>query len=617
MMLIVGWWTCSITLSAYNKYLFGPSLERHVHLLQGGTPSSASSSNNNNPSDDDGSVNDGGNEGFVFYPLFTTSIHMLLHSLISLLVLGYIHSLNSPLNHTTTTTTTLKPYSSTLKSIYESLKYPLHRLTQIPSKTWCKLILPIALFALADLSLSTLSLASPSVSLAMYTMFKSTTPLFVLLVAFALRLERVSARLIMCVLGMCAGVGMMAYRPHSQTQTQISQISQSETQTNLDGGAGGDDGGGSGYVWGVIMLVSASLMSALKWAFTQLLLSSSHHHTHSHHNHSSSNNNNNSNSSRRVNYGSMNNEGDLEMTSLKSEETVIFDRGVGSTSNIQDSQRDLNGEFEVPPITPASAKLISHDTPVSAEPPQPQTSQNNQNTQNNNQDNGQEEEGDLSMGLANSEDGDGDERMTLSSSISLSSQGRSSDSELDLDDGAFLTKPENQPMNRSTKLGPLSMLITSMKTHFETTLTLSPLIFVLILSLSLIVEHPYSPLHPVPLTHHHVSITSPLIGSLMISLGAFLALVMVLCEFALVDMQDGGVVFLSVMGMGKEVVTLGVAVVVFGDRVGAWQWRGVFVTLLGIGYFNYLRYLRMKGQSELRDGGEGDHGEDEEVVQEA
>lgn len=68
---------------------------------------------------------------------------------------------------------------------------------------------------------------------------------------------------------------------------------------------------------------------------------------------------------------------------------------------------------------------------------------------------------------------------------------------------------------------------------------------------------------------------------------------MMTAEFFLVKATS--VISLSVIGMAKEVITILLAMVIFGDRLGAVNSTGLIVTLAGIAAYNAYRIKRNLG----------------------
>ena len=82
-------------------------------------------------------------------------------------------------------------------------------------------------------------------------MVKSTTPLFVLLTAFFLRLEPMRCQLVAVVVVMCSGVAVMVAGPSDDTTSVVRD---------------------SWFYMGLLLVLIASAMSGFRWGLTQLLL---------------------------------------------------------------------------------------------------------------------------------------------------------------------------------------------------------------------------------------------------------------------------------------------------------------------------------------------------------
>ncbi|KAI8049946.1 triose-phosphate transporter family-domain-containing protein [Syncephalis plumigaleata] len=80
------------------------------------------------------------------------------------------------------------------------------------------------------------------------------------------------------------------------------------------------------------------------------------------------------------------------------------------------------------------------------------------------------------------------------------------------------------------------------------------------------------------------------------SLGGFIAFFMVVSEFVVI--RSIGVVTLSVCGILKEVLTIVVSTLVFGDRLTALNLFGLFVTMVGIGTYNWLKIRQQAAEDE-------------------
>lgn len=117
----------------------------------------------------------------------------------------------------------------------------------IPLMAYICQIVPCALALAGDIGLSNVSLEF--ISLSLYTMLKTLSLIFVLLFGLLFRLEKFSWHLVVIVLIMCGSVMMMTMRP--------------SLTDSLD-----DDH----QPVGIALILAASVLSGLRWSFTQLLL---------------------------------------------------------------------------------------------------------------------------------------------------------------------------------------------------------------------------------------------------------------------------------------------------------------------------------------------------------
>ncbi|KWU42982.1 TPT-domain-containing protein, partial [Rhodotorula sp. JG-1b] len=169
---ILAWYCFSMLISLYNKWMFS---EEYYNFP---------------------------------YPLFVTSIHMLVQWTMAAITLGFM---------------------------------PRLRPTSRPrSRDYATKVGPCGVATGLDIGLSNLSLRS--ITLSFYTMCKSSSLAFVLLFAFLFRLERPSWRLAGIILIITAGVILMV-----STETQFDFV-------------------------GMIQVLSASALGGLRWSLTQMLL---------------------------------------------------------------------------------------------------------------------------------------------------------------------------------------------------------------------------------------------------------------------------------------------------------------------------------------------------------
>ncbi|KAJ3787286.1 triose-phosphate transporter family-domain-containing protein [Lentinula aff. detonsa] len=175
MMFIGSWFFFAILLSMYNKWMFSDS---HFNFP---------------------------------YPLFVTSLHMVVQFLLAGLVLN------------------IWPHK------FKPERYP-------TMEEYGKKAFPTGATTSLDIGFSNLSLKT--VTLSFYTMVKSSSLIFVLLFAFLFHLERFSWRLVGVILLICSGVLLMV-----------------ATETHF-------------VLGGFILIISASALGGLRWALTQTLFQS-------------------------------------------------------------------------------------------------------------------------------------------------------------------------------------------------------------------------------------------------------------------------------------------------------------------------------------------------------
>ncbi|QIW98492.1 hypothetical protein AMS68_004010 [Peltaster fructicola] len=130
---------------------------------------------------------------------------------------------------------------------------------------------------------------------------------------------------------------------------------------------------------------------------------------------------------------------------------------------------------------------------------------------------------------------------------------------------------------------------------FSSIFFLTPVMFVCLLVLALPIEG------PVELVAGFRALAEQkgyLQGIAIMMAPGILAFMMVASEFAL--LQRTSVVTLSVCGIFKEVLTISTAARTFGDELSAINISGLFVTILAIAAYNYLKYLKMKEDFEKK-----------------
>ena len=128
---------------------------------------------------------------------------------------------------------------------------------------------------------------------------------------------------------------------------------------------------------------------------------------------------------------------------------------------------------------------------------------------------------------------------------------------------------------------------------FSSIFFLTPIMFLALFCLALPIEGPHNLVRGI----HELSATSGALLSICILLfPGFLAFLMVAAEFAL--LKRTSVVTLSVCGIFKEVLTISAAGIVFGDELSPINVSGLVVTIASIAGYNYLKYTKMKHETE-------------------
>ncbi|KHC46074.1 solute carrier family 35, member C2 [Candida albicans P60002] len=202
---ILGWYFFSLSISIYNKWMFGSGLD------------------------------------FKF-PIIITSFHQLCLCILSCVVL-YLKPNLRPL-HTTnvsTPTSTNGISGQTIGKFLQSL------LMDFP--IYIRQIFPCSIASAGDIGLSNVSISL--ITLSLYTMLKTSSLMFVLLFGLLFKLEKFNWRLIFIVAIMTISVIMMTDKPESGSSSSSSSSSSSV---------------------GIFMVLMASMLSGLRWSFTQILL---------------------------------------------------------------------------------------------------------------------------------------------------------------------------------------------------------------------------------------------------------------------------------------------------------------------------------------------------------
>ena len=195
---ILGWYFFSLSISIYNKWMFGSGLD------------------------------------FKF-PIIITSFHQLCLCILSCVVL-YLKPNLRPL-HTTnvsTPTSTNGISGQTIGKFLQSL------LMDFP--IYIRQIFPCSIASAGDIGLSNVSISL--ITLSLYTMLKTSSLMFVLLFGLLFKLEKFNWRLIFIVAIMTISVIMMTDKPELGSSSSV----------------------------GIFMVLMASMLSGLRWSFTQILL---------------------------------------------------------------------------------------------------------------------------------------------------------------------------------------------------------------------------------------------------------------------------------------------------------------------------------------------------------
>ncbi|KAI8883244.1 TPT-domain-containing protein [Backusella circina FSU 941] len=112
---------------------------------------------------------------------------------------------------------------------------------------------------------------------------------------------------------------------------------------------------------------------------------------------------------------------------------------------------------------------------------------------------------------------------------------------------------------------------------------LSPVMFVTMLSLSLLLENPFTqPIYFDTALHTIQSLC-------LMSFGGVIAFGMTLSELYLVKNTD--TVTLSVAGVSKEIVVIGLSVFIYGDELTSKTYLGLLISIIGIIYYNYYKIM--------------------------
>ncbi|KAK6454243.1 triose-phosphate transporter family-domain-containing protein [Scheffersomyces xylosifermentans] len=214
---ISGWYFFSLSISIYNKWMFGTGLD------------------------------------FKF-PILITSFHQFCLMVLSSLVLYFRPGLRPAISNNTINNNNINNNNSILNNNNASDKKDSSNVGfleflmsfRMDPSTYIQQIYPCSLASAGDIGLSNVSFKF--ISLSLYTMLKTSSLMFVLMFGLLFRLERFNWRLIVIVLVMTASVLMMVKKPESE----VAEDDHSSV--------------------GIILVIGACMMSGLRWSFTQLLL---------------------------------------------------------------------------------------------------------------------------------------------------------------------------------------------------------------------------------------------------------------------------------------------------------------------------------------------------------
>lgn len=121
---------------------------------------------------------------------------------------------------------------------------------------------------------------------------------------------------------------------------------------------------------------------------------------------------------------------------------------------------------------------------------------------------------------------------------------------------------------------------------FSSIFHLAPIMFASLIVVAMVLEGPIAFLRA-PLWSQKGLLAIPIL-----LFPGVLAFLMTASEFGLI--QRTSVVTLSVAGIFKEVLTIGLSALVYGDELTPMNISGLLITIVGIGVYNYLRFKRMR-----------------------
>lgn len=118
---------------------------------------------------------------------------------------------------------------------------------------------------------------------------------------------------------------------------------------------------------------------------------------------------------------------------------------------------------------------------------------------------------------------------------------------------------------------------------------ISPIMFVLMSVLSLVIEDPFVEFAQ---SEFFSSFHSGLTTLMMAAGGGLLAFAMTVAEFKLI--KNTGTVTLSVAGISKEIVIISLSMLIFGDRLTFVNLLGLLVSIGGIMAYNYDKIRKLQ-----------------------
>ncbi|KAF9431777.1 Triose-phosphate Transporter [Entomortierella beljakovae] len=118
---------------------------------------------------------------------------------------------------------------------------------------------------------------------------------------------------------------------------------------------------------------------------------------------------------------------------------------------------------------------------------------------------------------------------------------------------------------------------------------ISPIMFVIMSILSLIIEDPFVQFST---SEFFSDFNTGLLTMMMAGGGGFLAFAMTVAEFKLI--KNTGTVTLSVAGISKEIVIITLSIIIFGDRLTPINVLGLLVSIGGIIAYNYDKVKKMQ-----------------------